>query len=311
MSYDPRIPHTRQNPNAPFLQPNYCIPEGTYATASDTEMGSYEIGDTKQLIYARPFVGNTLNPGVNFFNDNVKRFQMDTSYFPWKGERPWLLSINASEVYDVEREASVTQALTAQRIITRAGNSRYSTLQAEIRVSDGSANSKIIKVDVAGGTTIPVIGRSVQILICAPENAQWVQKENQTVGPYENSLVFNSIVSAKVAPMLNSNGNYDILKYTVNRYVAANTAEFIEIPPSARRVTILNATTAVAPDYMYFWMTDDATFGHSMGIIDFLAPNTPNSTLEAPIPNGATHIYTGPVDDTNDRAFSFIFSIDP
>lgn len=311
MSHDPRFPYTRQNPNAPFLQPNYCIPEGSYATASDTEMGSFKIGDTKQLIYSRPFTGDPLNPAVNFFNDNIKCFAMDTAYFPWKGERPWLLSINASEVYDAEREDPVTQALTAQRIMTRAGTSRYSTLQAIIRVSDGSANSKIIKVDIAGGTTIPVIGRSVQIEICAPDNAEWVQRENQTVGPYENALVFNSIVSAKVAPMLNSNGNYDILKYTVNRYVAANTAEFIEIPPSARRVTVINATTAVTTDFMYFWMTNDATFGHSMGIIDFLTPNTPNSTLEAPIPNGATHIYTGPVNAVNDRAFSFIFSIDP
>lgn len=312
MSHDPRIPYTRQDPNAPWLDPKYCIPQGGYATASDTEMGSVKIGDTKQLFYSRPIAADPFNPTpADFFNPNTKEFELDTVYFPWKGERPWLVSVNATEVYREFREGSTDQPLTSQRIQSDAGNQRYSTLQALIRVSDGSPNSKIIKIDVAGGTTIPVIGRSVQVSILAPDNAQWVRKENQPVTNALTGLVFDSLVSAKVAPMLNSNGNYDILKFTENRAVAATEAEFIEIPPSARRVRIINATTAVQPDFMYFWMTDSITGGHSMGIIDFLGPNTPNSTVEINIPVGATHIYTGTADPDNDRAFSFVFLIDP
>ena len=58
---------------------------------------------------------------------------------------------------------------------------------------------------------------------------------------------------------------------------------------------------------MYFWLTNDLTQGHSMGIIDF---TTTNETALIEIPCGATHIMTGPVNAMADRCFSFVFTID-
>jgi hypothetical protein len=53
-------------------------------------------------------------------------------------------------------------------------------------------------------------------------------------------------------------------------------------------------------------MTNDPTFGHIIGIVDFNG----NSTDIVNIPCGATHISTDPqVDD--DRALTFVFTIDP
>lgn len=311
MHRDPRLPYIRTNPNAPYLPPNYCPPEGSYATASDTEMGSFEIGDTKQIIYSRPFVVDPLNPDENFFNPNTREVGLDAMSLSLKGERPWVVSINASEIFSFASEAPVTVPSSGQQILSEAGTSRYSTLQAIIKVADGSANSKIIKVDIAGGTTIPVIGRNVQVSILAPSTTQVVEKENQTLTQSLEGIVYNTIISAKVAPLLNSNGNFDILKYTVHQYVPAEAVSFVEIPPSARRVRIINATVDFLTTRMYFWMTNNITLGHNMGIIDFLFPNTPNSTLEINIPAGATHIHTGPADERSGRAFSFVFLIDP
>lgn len=310
--FDPRYSHMRTDPRPPYSPPDNCIPVGSYAQISDNEMGTNKLGDTKQIVYSRPIAADPLNPTpADFFNDNTFETQLDSNFLSLKGERPWVVSINAMEHLTVVREGSVNAPISVQRIASLERTRRYSTLQALIKVADGSPFSKIIKVDIAGGTTIPVIGKNVQVSILSPANTQIVTREDQVLNPAFTGLVYNTVISAKIAPMLNSNGNYDILKYTVNRAVAANDTEFIEIPPSARRVRIINATTAVTTASMYFWMSDDAASGHSMGIIDFLAPNTPNATLEINIPVGATHIYTGTVDQANDRAFSFVFLIDP
>ena len=297
--------NSRTHNQPPWQYPNNCTPTGAYSLSSDNEMGKYEIGLTKQIFYSQPLATIPLQPtAAEFFNPNDYQIELVSSEFGLNGERPWIVSINALEVM----RPSAEEVTNLSKDFILKNGKRYSILQALIKVADSSAGSKWIKVDVAGGTTIPVIGRNVQVYILSPSNTVEITRDNASrTTPVLSGMVCDTIISAKIAPLLNSNGNFDILKYTWNQGIAAATTEFVEIPPSARRVNIINANTAIATpiDPMYFWMSDDPS-GHNMGIIDFVT----NSTGLINIPCGATHINTN-VDEATDRAFSFIFLIDP
>lgn len=294
------------DPNAPWMKnQTICPPFDAYGIQSDNEMGTVEIGQTRQLFYSRPVSADPLNPTpALFFNPNVKEIELVSASLPIKGERPWLLSVNAKEVARITEEGE-PQGRLPQSTILKDGL-RYSTLQSMIKVMDGSANSKIFKLDVCGGCTIPVYGRNVEVYILAPEITQIINSPSQTDVPLEG-MIFDTIVSAKIAPSHNSYGNLDYLKYTLHTGIdrAIASTLFVEIPPSARRVRIISASDGAIPDDMYFWMTNNPTSGHNMGIINFTSDS---SNHELHIPCGATHIYVGP---DNTGCYSFMFLIDP
>lgn len=301
-----QLQNTQTTPRAPFLPPELCPPIGGYNKLMDNEMGSIEIGRTLQLFASRP-ITDPLNPDPeDFFNPNTKAIEMCSSLMTSKGERLWLVVVNAIEAIRFPAPGNMdTSRMTANEILNRNGP-RYSTLQAMVKWADGSANSHIKKLDIAGGTKFKVFGRNVQVFILAPDNTQIIETSNTPDIPLPG-IGLNEMVSAKIAPLTIGVDNLDILKYTWNQGVAATETAFIEIPPGARKVRILNASTGVTTNEMYFWLTDSATNGHSMGIIDFDGNQT--SLLE--IPAGATFIYTGTADAMNDRCFTFIFTIDP
>lgn len=291
---------------APYLSPDLCPPMNGYNKRSDTEMGSIEIGKTLQLFSSQP-VTDPLNPAAAlYFNANTKMVEMCSATLTSKGESLWLVSANAIEAIRISPvEGGAIDRLPSSTILS-ASTPRYSTLQAMCTWMDGSANSHLIKFDIAGGSTFKVFGRNVQMYILCPENTQIIESPQTPEIPL-TGITLNDIVSAKIAPLTVSPANLDILKYTWNQGVLVNTQQFVEIPPGARKVRIINASTGVTTTTMYFWLTNDITQGHSMGIIDFV---TTNETALIEIPCGATHIMTGPVDAANDRCFSFVFTID-
>lgn len=291
---------------APYLSPDLCPPVNGYNKRSDSEMGSLEIGRTLQLFSSQPFT-NSLNPAaIDYFNANTKMVEMCSATLTSKGESLWLVSANAIEAIRISPvEGGAISRLPSDTILSPS-TPRYSALQAMCTWMDGSAHSHLIKFDIAGGSTFKVFGRNVQMYILCPENTQIINSP-QTPDIPLTGITLNDIVSAKIAPLTVSPANLDILKFTWNQGVTVNTQQFVEIPPGARKVRIINASTGVATTTMYFWLTNDLTQGHSMGIIDFV---TTNETALIEIPCGATHIMTGPVNAANDRCFSFVFTID-
>lgn len=289
---------------APNLAPALYPPGGGYTTLSDTEMGSIEIGRTLQLYAAQP-VTNPLTPeAALFFNPNIFLTEMCSTTVSTKSELLWLVSINAIEVIRVDSRVALPRMTSAE--ILNANFPRYSTLQAQVTWMDGSANSHIVKLDIAGGTKFKVFGRNVQVSILSPSNTQVITTP-QAPSVDLIGITLNEIVSASIKPLIGGVDVLDTLKYTWNQGVVANTTEFIEIPPGARKVKIYNATVGTLTANMYFWITNSITEGHCIAIIDFVS----NSTGLLEIPTGATHISTGPVDAATDRCFSFVFTIDP
>jgi len=291
---------------APNLAPELCPPTGGYNKLSDTEMGSIELGRTVQLFASQPTT-NALNPtAASYFNANTKMVEMCSSTLVSKGERLWLVTANAVEVIRISPVEGLPISRLPQDTILAPTSPRYSVLQAMCTWMDGSANSHLVKFDIAGGSTFKVFGRNVQMYILCPDNTQVITSP-QTPDIPLTGITLNDVVSAKIAPLTVSPANLDILKFTWLQGVAVNTQQFVEIPPGARKVRIINASTGVATTRMYFWLSNDLTQGHSVGIIDFV---TTNETALIEIPCGATHIMTGPVDAANDRCFSFVFTID-
>lgn len=285
--------------SAPALNP----PPGGYSKLSTDEMGSLEIGRTVQLFASQPITTPTTPSAASFFLPNISQIEMCSTTAVTKSELLWLVAVNAIEVIRVDDDA--LDRLTSNQILN-ANFPRYSTLQAQVSWMDGSANSHIVKCDIAGGTKFKVFGRNVQVSILAPANVQVITSA-QTPSINLIGITLNEIVSASIKPLTSGADVLDVLKFTWNQGVAANTTEFIEIPPGARKVKIYNATVGVATAAMYFWLSNDITNGHVIGIIDFVS----NSTALVEIPGGATHISTGPVNGAADRCFSFVFTIDP
>lgn len=300
-----QLQKTQLVPRAPNLAPEMCPPVGGYTKLTDSEMGSIEIGKTVQLYSSQP-ITDPFNPtAANYFNPNSKAVEMCSTMLTVKGERLWLVMANAIELIRVDSRES---SRAPQDLILSTGTPRYSSLQAMCTWMDGSANSHLVKFDISGGTTFKVFGRNVQMYILCPDNTQVINSP-QDPDIRLSGITLNNVVSAKIAPLTVTPANLDILKYTVNLGVPANTQQFVEIPPGARKVRILNASTGIATTLMYFWLSNNITLGHSMGIIDFPAA-TPNETNLIEIPAGATHIMSGPVNAMNDRCFSFVFTID-
>lgn len=288
---------------APNLAPALYPPGGGYTTLSDTEMGSIEIGRTLQL-YAAQTVATPLTPeAALYFRPNTFLTEMCSTTVSTKSELLWLVSINAIEVIRPDARFDLPRMTSAE--ILNANFPRYSTLQAQVTWMDGSANSHIVKLDIAGGTKFKVFGRNVQVSILSPSNTQVITTP-QAPSIDLTGLTLNEIVSASIKPLISGVDVLDTLKFTWNQGVAGNTTEFIEIPPGARKVKIYNATSGIVTGKMYFWISNSITIGHCMGIIDFVS----NSTGLLEIPGGATHISTGPV-DASDRCFSFVFTVDP
>lgn len=304
-----QLQKTQLVPRAPNLAPEMCPPVGGYVKLNDSEMGSIEIGKTLQLYSSQP-ITNPENPtAANYFNANSKALEMCSTMLTVKGERLWLVMANATELIRISpAEGGSLPRASADQILAPT-TPRYSTLQAMCTWMDGSANSHLIRFDIGGGTSFKVFGRNVQMYILCPTNTQVINSP-QAESIDLSGITLNNIVSAKIAPLTVAPANLDILKYTINLGVTANTQQFVEIPPGARKVRIINASTGIATALMYFWISNNLTQGHSMGIIDFPTA-TPNETLLVEIPVGATHIMTGPVNAMNDRCFSFVFTIDP
>lgn len=299
-----QLQNTQLGPRAPYLSPELCPPVGGYDKLTDSEMGSIEIGRTLQLFASRP-ITNPFNPDPTlFFNNNIKQIEMCSSGLLSKGERLWLVSVNAIEVIVIANGREVPR-ISSEEILA-ANYPRYSTLQAMVKWADGSANSSIKKLDIAGGTKFKVFGRNVQVSVLAPTNTQII--DTSAEGTRLTGITINAMVSAKIAPLTIGVDNLDILKYTWNQGLVNVDGEFVEIPPGARKVRILNASLGTTPTRMYFWLTNSLTEGHSMGIIDF----TGNQTALLEIPVGATYIYTGPPPlGLTGGCFTFIFTIDP
>lgn len=301
-----QLQNSQLQPRAPYLSPDLCPPVGGYNKLTDNEMGSIEIGRTLQLYASRP-ITSALTPDPDlFFNANTKEIEMCSSQLTSKGERLWLVVVNAIEVIRIADPGSGAIPRLSADTILNSNFPRYSTLQAMVKWADSSANSHIVKLDISGGTKFKVFGRNVQVYILAPENAQIIESSNAPQVDL-TGITLNEMVSAKIAPLTIGVDNLDILKYTWNQGVPATETAFVEIPPGARKVRILNATVGVATSEMYFWLTDDPVNGHIMGIIDFTGDQT--SLLEIPV--GATHISTGTPNAIAGRCFSFIFTIDP
>lgn len=302
-----QLQKTQLVPRAPNLSPEMCPPVGGYVKLSDSEMGSIEIGHTVQLYSSQP-ITDPLNPAAaNYFNPNSKAVEMCSTMMTVKGERLWLVMANAIELIRVADPGGGPISRVPQDLILTPTTPRYSVLQAMCTWMDGSANSHLVKFDIGGGTTFKVFGRNVQMYILCPANTQVINSPQAPDIPL-SGITLNDVVTAKIAPLTVTPANLDILKYTWNQGVAANTQQFVEIPPGARKVRIINASTGITTTTMYFWMSNDITNGHSMGIIDFV---TTNETALIEIPAGATYIMTGPVNAMADRCFSFVFTIDP
>jgi hypothetical protein len=304
-----QLQKTQLVPRAPNLSPEMCPPIGGYNLLRDSEMGSIEIGKTLQLFSSQP-VTSPLNPtAALYFNPNTKLVEMCSSMLTTKGERLWLVMANAVELIRISPVEGGSISRVSKDTILSPTTPRYSALQAMCTWMDGSAISHLIKFDIGGGTTFKVFGRNVQMYILCPEDTQIINSP-QTPDIPLSGITLNDVVSAKIAPLTVAPANLDILKFTWNQGVTANTQQFVEIPPGARKVRIINASTGITTSLMYFWLTNDITQGHSMGIIDFVT-STPNETNLVEIPVGATHIMTGPVNAMADRCFSFVFTIDP
>lgn len=290
---------TRAPNSAPALNP----PLGGYSKLSTDEMGSLEIGRTVQLFAAQPITVPTTPSAALFFRPNTSQIEMCSTTATTKSELLWLVAINAIEIIRVDVDQ--IPRLSSSEILN-TNFPRYSTLQAQISWMDGSANSHIVKCDIAGGTKFKVFGRNVQVSILAPDNVQVITSP-QSSSVDLSGITLNEIVSASIKPLISGADVLDVLKFTWNQGVAANATEFIEIPPGARKVKIYNATVGTVTTTMYFWLSNDIASGHVIGIIDFVS----NSTSLIEIPGGATHISTGPVNAATDRCFSFVFTIDP
>jgi hypothetical protein len=288
---------------APNMAPVLNPPLGGYSKLSTDEMGSLEIGRTLQLFASQPITNPTTPSAASFFRPNTSQIEMCSTTATTKSELLWLVAINAIEIIRVDRDD--ISRMTSSEILN-ANFPRYSTLQAQISWMDGSANSHIVKCDIAGGTKFKVFGRNVQVSILAPSNVQVITSP-QASSVNLTGITLNEIVSASIKPLTSGADVLDVLKFTWLQGVATNATEFIEIPPGARKVKIYNATVGTATTAMYFWLSNDPTDGHIIGIIDFVS----NSTGLVEIPAGATHISTGPVSAVNDRCFSFVFTIDP
>lgn len=292
------------NPPAPYNDPNHCPPRSGYVIISDSEMAKMSLGQTKQLFYARATL-TALTPEPALFPlGNTKEIELVSQNIPLSAENMWIVTVNAIELQRTVVEFTPRSSL---QTILSANFPRYSTLQAMIKWMDGSANSHIVKIDISGGSTFQVYGRNVQLFILAPPNTQIIEAPDQP-GAELIGQIFNTVVSARIAPLLQGKGNLDIQKFTVLQGVLANATEFVEIPPGSRRVEVYNATVGTATTTMYFWMGDALVGGHVVGIIDFTSTNM---TGIVSIPCGATHISTGPVNAATGRCFSFVFLIDP
>jgi len=302
-----QLQNSQLQPRAPYNSPELCPPVGGYNKLMDNEMGSIEIGRTLQLYTSRPLT-TPLNPEpALFFNNNTKQIEMCSSQLTSKGERLWLVCVNAIEVVRIVAAGQPAISRLSSDAILNINGPRYSTLQAMVKWADSSANSHIVKFDISGGTKFKVFGRNVQVYILAPELTQII---NTPDAPQVDltGITLNEIVSAKIAPLTIGVDNLDILKYTWNQGLIDVDGEFVEIPPGARKIRILNASLGTTPTRMYFWLTNSLTEGHSMGIIDF----TGNQTALLEIPVGATYIYTGPPPlGVTGGCFTFIFTIDP
>lgn len=298
-----QLQNSQLYPRAPYLTPDLCPVEGGYYKLSDNEMGSIEIGRTLQLFASRPITSPFTPEPELFFNNNTKQIEMCSSGISSKGERLWLVVVNAIEVIVISnRDIS---RLRSEEILS-ANWPRYSTLQAMVKWADSSANSSIKKFDIAGGTKFKVFGRNVQLFILAPDNTQIIETLNAPRIDL-TGITINAIVSAKIAPLTIGVDNLDILKYTWNQGVVAAEGEFVQIPPGARKIRIINASFGIAPTQMYFWLSNSLLEGHSMGLIDFIGNQT--SLLEIPV--GATYIYTGAPAGAVGGCYSFIFTVDP
>ena len=301
-----QLQNTQLIPRAPYLAPNLCPPEGGYTKSSDNEMGSIEIGRTVQLFASQP-ITDPLNPApALYFNANVNAIEMCSTQLASKSERLWLVVANAVEVIRIADPGGGPIGRLPKDSILASTSPRYSVLQAMCTWMDGSANSHLVKFDIGGGTTFKVFGRNVQMYILCPVNTQVINSP-QTEDVPLNGITLNDVVSASIKPLTVTPANLDILKFTLHQGVPAGTQQFVEIPPGARKVRVINASTGVTTTSMYFWLTNDITLGHSMGIIDFV---TTNESALIEIPVGTTHIMTGSIDAINDRCFSFVFVID-
>ncbi len=301
-----QLQRSQMIPRNPNLEPELQAPIGGYMINSDTEMGSLEIGRTLQLYASQPITADPFNPAATeFINPNTKQIEMCSSTLTTKGERLWLVCVNAIEVIQIDPAgADGIPRLSASEILN-ANYPRYSTLQAQVNWMDGSANSHIIKYDISGGTKFKVFGRNVQVFILAPDNTQIITS-SQTTSINLTGITLNEMVSASIKPLTIGVDNLDILKYTWNECVVAGEDSFVEIPPGARKVRIYNASLGNTPREVYFWLSNDPTYGKLIGIIDF--NNNQTNLLE--IPGEATHILI-PSDVALDSCYSLVFILDP
>lgn len=314
----------QNNPLSPYgayRSPDLCPPSGGYSITADTQISSINLGKTLQLFYSRPPF-NELGT-TTYISDNITRISMTQEQVGPYDERPWIVTVNAIEF--AQATDSPISRLSKDTILSAAdtppGALRYSTLQAEIIWFDGSAKNHVALVDIAGGTSFQIVARNVQINVLAPGGAEIGDPfgpstdiiENGdipgTVVPQRAGLVFNAIVSARIAP-LNNQTSIEIAKFTKWTQVADDNVNFVAIPPAAKQVRIYNSNlSTVDTTEMNFWITDNLTLGYSVGVIDFV--NT-NSTALFEIPCGATHIATFPAAAAgSNRCFSFVFLVDP
>lgn len=294
--------------------PNNCPPGyGGYSVISDTEIGLYELGKTIQLYGSREAADDAGGAPSVYISENTSEVALVQQSVSSTSERLWIVTVNGIEFDLYSPPENPLPRLTKDQITTLSakppGSGRYSTLQAKISWMDGSASSHVKLIDIKGGTNFQVFGRNVQISILATPNVQII--ENGDVVQTTNLLsgiVYNGLYSARIAPTLTGQTTLDIPQFTRWTQVPATATRFIEIPPGARRVRVFNSDlSGGATTELNFWLSNDPVRGYSVGILDFVHPN---STADFEIPCGATHISTDP-STAFDRYLSFVFIIDP
>jgi len=307
----------QNNPLSPYgayRAPDLCPPSGGYSITSDTQISSINLGKTLQLFYSRP--AQNAAGGTVYIRDNIKRISMTQEQVGPYDERPWIVTVNGIELPTPTTNETPIPRVAKDTILSSAdtppGNLRYTTLQYEVSWFDGSAKNHVFLGDIGGGTSFQIVGRNVQINVLAPEDTDIIDNGDLpgTVVPPKTGLVFNAIVSARIAP-LNNQTAIEIAKFTKWTQVLDDNVNFVSIPPAAKHVRIYNsALSSVGTTQMSFWQTDNLTLGYSVGIIDFTAGA--NSTPLYEIPCGATHIATSPAAAAgSNRCFSFVFLCDP
>lgn len=303
-----------QNPYGTYGPPNNCPPgSGGYQILSDNQMASVNLGKTVQLFFSRPSI-DAMGDIVEYISNNRIRVPLTQGNVDAFSERSWIVAVNAIEIVRTGTDDVPAVRLAKDRILSLAdkpdpGDWRYSTLQAEIIWMDGSAKSHVILIDIAGGRTVSVFGRNVQVNVLAPEGTQIIE-DGSNPGTEEGALlgiVSDAIVSAKVAPETIGNSCWETPKFTKYVQIASRAIEFIAIPPGSQRVRVYNSAASVLPTTeLSFFIGNDILAGYSIGVLDFV--NT-NSTDLFEIPCGATHIATMP-DVGGIRYLTFVFMID-